>query len=267
MRAPVRFEPVTIETAPGVVLAAEVCKPVETPVGVVTFVHGFGGNKHENGLFRAIAEECVARRFTCVLYDWRGIGGSFGKFESTPLELHVEDFKRVVEWARGRFQESSGSVCALGFSLGAAVVGLALRANVSLSSAAYLSPAVRPRLAMWPRYKRDIWKRVKSQGVVEKPGSSLLLGREVLQSLRQTDLGPRAFEVGIPLLVCQGTEDARIACAQIRQLYRPRSDDFRYIELNGASHSFRPPDNHWPRIANMVSAWFAEQTTGRLKLQ
>ena len=169
------FESVTIEIEGGGILAVEVGDPsVKTPVGIVIFVHGFGGNKDETGssvLLQRNASLADLRLF----FTTGAVLGSAGEFESTPLQVHVEDFRRVVDWAGVRFQESSGSVCAVGLSLGAAVIGLALRANVPLTGAAYLSPAVRPNLVMWPRYKRDgTWHAVKTRGIVQKPGATVL---------------------------------------------------------------------------------------------
>jgi alpha-beta hydrolase superfamily lysophospholipase len=255
-----RFESMTIEAQHGARLAAILASPRNVPTrATVVFVHGFGGNKFENGLFSAIAEKCALKGFSAVFYDWRGVGDSEGEFQSTSLSQHVSDFQTVLAWARKRSQESDHPLCAVGFSLGAAVVGLALRQGASLDCVTYLSPAVRPRLTMWPRYNNERnWRSIEECGIVKKPGSTLLLTQLILEYLRDTDLGIRAFEVNTPLLVCHGTRDSRIDFSNIQTLVKARRRDaaaFKFFKVKGASHSFRPDITYWPALASQVSDW------------
>jgi pimeloyl-ACP methyl ester carboxylesterase len=257
-----RFTPVRIPTSDGLELSGEIVECVDgQSAGTIIFVHGFCGNKRENGLFHALAADCSDMGFRSVLYDWRGLSESDGDFPSTNLDDHTEDFQQVAEWTQSNLLGGSAPLLAVGFSLGAAIVGLALRRQLRLSSVAYLSPAVRPRLSMWPRYNdRRILRELEERGVVEKPDSSVLLGRPILESLRDTDLGPDAFDVPPPLLVCHGTEDTRIDCAHTRNLvaHRAQGRGFRYVEFEGASHSFRPETSCWPRLGSAITSWFAE---------
>jgi alpha-beta hydrolase superfamily lysophospholipase len=255
---PVEF--VRITAADGTDLAAEVHAPQSTR-GAIVFVHGFCGNKGENGLFHALAARCVEDGFAAVLYDWRGIADSKGDFPSSTLDDHTSDFEQVAQWTKSRFGTKLGPLHAVGFSLGAAVIGLALRRRLKLTSVAYLSPAARPRQSMWPRYSSEqLWSELATRGVVEKPGSSILLGPAILESLRDTDLGPRAFDLKVPLLVCHGTDDARIDCSHTRELVERRdsTNDFRYMEFEGASHSFRPAEASWDKLGDALTAWFGD---------
>jgi alpha-beta hydrolase superfamily lysophospholipase len=261
-----RIEQEPIIAADGTELAAEVHAPQLTHIrGAIIFVHGFCGDKGENGLFHALAARCVEKGFVAVLYDWRGLADSKGDFPSSTLHDHTSDFEQVTQWTKSRFGAKLGSLHAVGFSLGAAVVGLALRQRLKLTSVAYLSPAARPSQSMWPRYdSKQLWSELEVHGVVEKPGSSVLLGRAILESLRDTDLGPQAFDLKVPLLVCHGTDDVRIDCSHTRKLVdtrkhvaRPdKARDFRYIEFKGASHSFRPAENCWDKLGDELTAWF-----------
>ncbi len=251
------YSPIT--AADGTKLSAEVHEPrSEQTRGVVIFVHGFGGNKGENGLFHALAGRCVEDGFAAVLYDWRGIAESDGDFPSSTLEDHQADFERVLEWARSQYETSLGSLHAVGFSLGAAVIGLALRRDLNLTSVVYLSPASRPSESMWPRYE-ELWGELKTDGVVEKPGGGVLLGRPILESLRDTDLGPEAFELEVPLLVCHGTADARVDYTHTEKLAAPLDGepDFHHIPFDGASHSFRPVDM-WDKLGDDLASWIGE---------
>lgn len=249
-----------IPTTDGTELSAEVYEPQpEKTRGVIIFVHGFGGNKGENGLFHTLAGRCVEEGFAAVLYDWRGIAESGGDFPSSTLEDHKSDFERVVEWAKAEFATSLDSLHAVGFSLGAAVIGLSAQRR-KLASVVYLSPASRPGKSMWPRYE-ELWGEIEADGVIEKPGSDVLLGRPILESLRDTDLGPEAFDLEVPLLVCHGTADTRIKYTYTEELLRSRSGSefsFRHIKVDGASHSFRPADRCWDRLGDDLAEWFGE---------
>ena len=256
----------TITAADGSDLAAEVHAPTTAPYGAVIFVHGFCGNKGENGLFEALAKRCLQNGFAAVLYDWRGIADSDGDFPSSTLEDHVDDFESVVGWTTSRFGATLGAPHAVGFSLGAAVVGLALRRKVGLTSAVYLSPAARPRQSMWPRYNgAELWRELIKRGVVEKPGSSMLLGRPILESLRDTDLGTHAFKVPVPLLVCHGTADVRIGCSHSRTIaeHCAGAPGFRFVEFPGASHSFRPEAGSWEKLGAHLTSWLAQAPARR----
>lgn len=250
-------ESISIGMEDGTRLAAEVRHPRSVPNrGAILFVHGFCGEKSENGLFDKLASRCVEQGFATVLYDWRGLGDSGGNFPMSTLNDHTADFASVAQWARSRFE--TPRLHAVGFSLGAAVVGLALRRQELVTSAAYLSPASRPFQSMWPRYSGDqLWNHVREHGVVEKPGSSVLLGAPILHSLRDTDLGPQAFDLNIPLLVCHGTGDVRIDCSHSRELAQRRNGTsaFRYVEFEGASHSFRPAEQCWDRLGRVLVSW------------
>ena len=255
-----RLDAVNILARDDTRLAAEICdSPLSPASGVVVFVHGFAGSKHESGLFQTLAAYALLAGYHTVLYDWRGIGESQGTFSSTAIEAHVADFEDVTRWVQRRFPASSNGLFAVGFSLGAAVVGLALRRGTKLNGAAYVSPALRPRLSMWPRYDSDaIRHQIRERGFVEKPGSSVVLGKAILDSLRDTDLGPDALDTCVPLLVCHGTGDERIHYSHTVELvkHHGKTEGFRYRQFGGASHSFRPGDVHWQELASEIITWF-----------
>lgn len=255
-------KPIFIPVRDGVQLAAQVTRTAPTSRrGTIVFVHGFCGNRDENGLFQVLSEEAARMGFDSISYDWRGIGESDGAFSETDLDQHVADFQEVVSWARSRLGSNALPMYATGFSLGAAVVGLALRRNTHLDSIAYLSPAVRPNRSMWPRYDTpEIRHELAHRGVVTKPGGSLLLGRSMLTALRDTDLGADAFNLDMPLFVCHGTADTRIDHAHTQELVAERGGsgaDFGYWQIDGASHSFRPQESHWRMLGAALTTWFA----------
>lgn len=253
------IRPVRILLGNGSHLSALVGRPARVNVHTtgVVFVHGFAAEKTENGLFLLAADELRRRGHAVLLYDWRGLGESPGDFARTPLSVHVEDFEAAVRW----FSEDAGlapeRVVTVGFSLGAAVVLLALRRGLALGGAALWSPALRPAVSMWPRYDTaENRRRMKSTGFILKPENGVRLGPEVLMSLRTTDLGTSALDVAVPVLVCQGTEDSRIPIGITREVVERSANPRVVFEVfPGASHSFRPGEIHRPRLVTMLENW------------
>jgi uncharacterized protein len=254
-----------IAATDGTALSAEVHRPTPEKLrGAVIFVHGFGGNKGENGLFHSLAERCVEEGFAAVLYDWRGIADSEGDFSTSTLADHEADFELVADWVKDELAPDQTALHAVGFSLGAAVIGLAVRKRRrSFTSLVYLSPASRPSLSMWPRYE-ELWREAEEHGVIKKPGSEVRLGPRILESLRETDLGPEAFKLEMPLLVCHGTADSRVDYTHTKELLPPTEcgRSFEHIPFEGASHSFRmtadSTENHWDKLGSDLVTWFGE---------
>ncbi len=218
----------------GLSLAVEENSPQDNPLGWVLLVHGFAGNRSENGLFDAMAESFVKNGFVVLRYDWRGIGESEGAFANTPLATHVEDLIVLHKWIVTRYETIPSS--AVGFSLGAALLGLAH--PLSFDRLVYLSPAVRPNLSMWPRYE-SLWAATATSPVL-KEGASIYLGRPILESLRDTDLGEKAFDRDVPLLVCHGTGDTRVSHEFSQRAFEQASEHraLRFETFEGASHTF-----------------------------
>jgi hypothetical protein len=76
--------PVSIRADDGVRLAADVERSdAGASRGTIVFVHGFCGNRAENGLFRTLSRRAGEAGFDTVSYDWRGIGESDGHFPET----------------------------------------------------------------------------------------------------------------------------------------------------------------------------------------
>lgn len=220
------------------------------------FVHGFAGERTENGLFLDAAHRAVQLGYSVLMYDWRRAKVHGHELWNADLETHVSDFHNAVRWLNKKTRTSPSSVCAVGFSLGAAVVAMAVREGLRLGAAAFWSPAVRPKTTMWPRYEA-LTHQLTSHGFISKPENDVRLGREILDSLRTTDLGTSAFNLDIPLLVCHGREDNRIPITSTREVYlasQPTAP-LRYVEFVGASHSFRPGNVSRKGLTNLLFRW------------
>lgn len=258
------WESVRIRTGDGTCLSGFLGAPYQskrTAFKAVVLVHGFAAEKTENGLFTETGELLLRSGHTVLMYDWRGLGESDGDFSQTTLSEHTSDFRTVVGWLGRVCGLDSTRLCAVGFSLGAALVAQALKGGLALGASSFWSPAVRPRLSMWPRYNTpELKSELKANGFILKPDNKVRLGPGILDSLRKTDLGPTAFSLGIPLLVCHGTDDSRIPIEHTRQVFsRCKHESVTFAEFAGASHSFRPAQEQRSRLYDLFMRWLSDE--------
>ncbi len=252
-------EDILIPLRDGTILSAVLAKPRgDQPCcgRVVVMVHGFAAEKTENGLFTAALAELVTHQHWALLYDWRGVGNSKGDFTTSDLMVHARDFIEVVEWIKTRAHVGGNRVVAVGFSLGAAVIGLALKKGLKLGGIALLSPALRPKHDIYPRYSTDeSISELHAQGYILK--NDVRIGPQFLKSLREPDVSRYMKEVGIPILVCHGTEDVRIPYNVTEAMYRRGrlGEQAFFLSFDGATHSFRPEDVHRPRLYSSLCEW------------
>jgi alpha-beta hydrolase superfamily lysophospholipase len=232
----------------------------ETGFRAVILVHGFAAEKTENGLF-AEATRALLKNGYCVLaYDWRGLGDSDGDFSNSSLDTHISDFRNVLRWFSQKTKIETTQICAIAFSLGAVLVAKAVHSGDKLGGAVFWSPATRPSMHMWPRYSsREIRSKLNSHGFVIKPGTNVKLGRAILESLRDTDLGDMSFDLGLPLMICHGSSDSRIPVDSSRTSFevaaKKNINNIVYAEFVGASHSFRPEKRCRTQLLQLLAQW------------
>lgn len=224
----------------------------------VLFVHGFAADSAEGGLFTECMGTLSASGVSATAYDWRGLGRSQGNFCQSTLAQHSSDLAQLLEIVSSRaLSVGASGVHMVGFSLGCALIANVLRVQPKVSSLVYLSPALRPRASMWPRYDtlphRD---QLRRRGYFVKPGTMVKIGSRMSTDLARTDLTESAFDPGVPVLVCHGTSDARIPFSESTRLVRMNpTARIRFVQFEGASHSFRPESTYRPRLHKLIAEW------------
>lgn len=235
-------------------------------------VHGFAAEKTENGLFFELGRHLVRSGHTVVAYDWRGLGQSNGNFADTPLDGHARDFSTMLRVVR-HMVGSSQRVVPVGFSLGSAVITLALQADqphcrVPLSI--HISPAFRPSISMWPRYEQlGALHAVATHGFFEKETrlpegarGSVKLGRGILESIRETDLLHRNSRDDHRELLLHCTGDPRIPVEHSEDVFNANRSRAALFLFHGGDHSFRPAPTYRQRLFEVVDSWLKKPVTG-----
>src|SRR5262249_6444451 len=105
-------------------------------------------------------------------------------------------------------------------------------------------------------------RELMTNGFILKEDNGVRLNRPALESLRDTDLKDIGFNLGVPVLVCHGTADTRIPVqTSLDAAARSRADLVRFCLFDGASHSFRPENEHRPKLIETIVQWL--RTTNR----
>ncbi len=134
---------------------------------------------------------------------------------------------------------------------------MAIEAGLKIGGIALLSPSLRPKKEMYPRYATEhIQRELRAQGFFRK--GNVCVGGHFLESLQNTEIsGLTLRKCRMPILILHGTEDARIPYMGTRAMSRDQrlGKNLTFLAFRGASHSFRPEDTHRPRVYATICKW------------
>jgi pimeloyl-ACP methyl ester carboxylesterase len=227
--------------------------------GFIIFLHGFAGNKDENGLFKDAAGHFAASGFGSLRFDFCGHGESSGRSLELTINREIENFSSAMGFVRSKF--NPGSIYALGFSLGAYV---ALRApEPDINGFILWSPALKPCKDMYPRYSTNqIKQEIEANGCIDKSG--MRIGPKMIDDLRDCDIEPRFREINQPMLIIHGTKDERISCSTSRAFYTSYSDhmDIKFRQIANAGHSYNEKKEYREAVFSNTVGWLNSHVSG-----
>jgi len=220
------------------------------PGPLVVLVHGFCGNKDENGLFSEFAAYLADRQCNSFRFNMSGIGGSEGDFQNSSIDKQASDLDATVDFLSTRFPQSRLGV--VGFSLGAAV---ALRSNnPKVCSYSLWSPAFFPAKDMYPRYKTpEILESLAAKGYFEKSG--LKVGQTMFADLGSFSAEGTLRKIHLPIQIIHGTNDSRISYASSTLAERMLTNGHEMVKVDGADHSYKNSE-HRQYVFQRAASWF-----------
>jgi pimeloyl-ACP methyl ester carboxylesterase len=205
---------------------------------ILILVHGFAGNKEENGLFAEAEKFFSQEGFNVFRFDFEGAGMSEGDYILTSLSKQVDDLRTAIDYLESTYKPRK--VAVVGFSLGATVA--ILGNDPRIDAYAFWSPALNPSTDMFPRYNSAIIKReFRERGFLEKAG--LRVGYDIIEELKGCKLHKYIQRIDKPVILIHGTFDDKInykTTQDLKNLF-PTSK-FRLIR--GANHSYRGNSGH-----------------------
>ena len=222
----------------------------------IVFLHGFAGNKDENGLFKDAASRFAASGLSSLRFDFYGHGESAGESLELTINREMEDFKSALGFVRSRF--NPGAIYALGFSLGAYI---ALRVpQPDINGYILWSPALKPNKDMYPRYcTEQIKHELEEKGCIDKSG--LKIGPKIIEELRECDIEPRIKEINQPMLIIHGTKDERISFSTSRAFYdnKPGNLDISFRKIPNAGHSYKEKKEYREAVFSNTMGWLSSR--------
>jgi hypothetical protein len=221
---------------------------------VILLVHGFCGNKDENGLFKECSDYFGNKSLNTFRFDISGIGESEGDYRNSSLEKQASDLNAAIKILDESYPNSK--IGLVGFSLGA-TVALYCK-NQRISAYSFWSPAFFPSKDMSPRYtSEDITKQLDEKGYFDKDG--LKVGRQLLDDLKYFD-GARYLQVmTVPIQIVHGTKDPRIDFNSSKEAYELLNTDRQLELISEANHSYKNNPEHRKQVLEKSADWFLKK--------
>lgn len=230
----IQVEDTELRTVDGARLAADVYRPAIPSRGGVVVVHGFSATRRLEpvaGQARTLAES----GFTVLAYDGRGHGMSDGECTLGKLEVHD------VDAAVARLHGETDRIVTVGASMGAlAVLSQAAQATADPALAGIVLVSI-----------ASSWRSVlTARGFAAALFTRTSPGRAYMRRATGTRVAPRwesaglptiqVRQVGVPVALVHGREDAMIRSVAARELYNAASEPRRIELVEGMGHSFCP---------------------------
>jgi len=220
------------------------------PAPAVAVLHGWGGNAE---MMLPLAAPLHGAGYAVLLFDARNHGRSDGdSFSSMPR--FAEDLEHALDWLTRQPGVDAARVTALGHSVGAAAALLVASRRDSLAAAVSIAAFAHPDGMMR--------RLLASHHIPYVP-----LGWYVLRYVQRvighrfSDIAPcnTIRNVGCPVLLVHGAEDATVPVEEAESIYANRSGDHvRLLVLAGDHDSVDELDKHVDELTA-----FLDQATGR----
>ncbi|MDE1856655.1 MAG: alpha/beta hydrolase [Candidatus Micrarchaeota archaeon] len=210
--------------------------PPKRSSSMIIMVHGFYGDKDEQGLFVNAAKEFCSNGYNVLRFDCAGNGESDGRSRDITRKSERDDLISAIRYARSI---GMGRIGVLGFSLGAGVAIIAYRRGIK--AMCLWSASSRAR-RLYDRYKaskeymselreKGYFTRVRSNGTFE-------VGRAFMNECLRLALDQYIMKIKCPVLVVHGTKDGATPPSEARRLYGMLKTGKRLVLINGSGHRY-----------------------------
>lgn len=216
---------------------------------LLVLVHGFAGNKDENGLFVEAEDYFSAKGFNTFRFDLEGVGESEGDFKETTLKKQESDLESAIYHITALYPSTKIGV--VGFSLGATIA--VLNNNPKIDFYIFWSPALYPAEDMFPRYNTpEILTELQKKGYIEK--GSLKVGSGIIEDFKNCGLEEEIKKIGNPVLLVHGTKDLRINYLNTIKA-KPLFSNSSLEIIEGANHSYKENPQHRQILFDKTYEW------------
>jgi alpha-beta hydrolase superfamily lysophospholipase len=227
--------------------------PEDSTGKFVLFVHGFIGNKDENGLFTEAANRFAQKGIPSLRFDFSGHGGSDGDTRNLTLDQEVKDYRSAIDHIN--MDDRPRELIVVGFSLGATV---AIKAkDERVSQYIFWSPAFYPKIDMVPRYRNDpsIQEQIVNNGSFIKSGK--FVNGAILNELDHFELYRYINHIDRTIRIIHGTSDERIDHRRSKRFarYYSRKKNIEQHYIDGAGHSYKEKPSYRNEVYDQSVNW------------
>lgn len=245
-----RSEKLEFPGSDGVLLAARLDIPEETPRAYALFAHCFTCSKD------VLAAARISRALTdfgiaVLRFDFTGLGQSGGDFANTNFSSNIEDLVHASDFLRERF---AAPTLLIGHSLGgAAVLAVTHRVPEVRAVATIGAPADPEHVAHLLRDSRaEIEERGEAE--VQLAGRTFRIRRQFLDDIATQPQKERIRRLGAALLVMHSPNDTTVDPDNARRIYEAARHPKSFIALDGADHLLTSPADA-VFAATMLATW------------
>jgi len=222
----------------------------------VILLHGFGGDKDEQGIFIRTAEALCKEGFSVLRFDFAGSGESEGEFSQMSFSSEIEDLNSAIEFVKNKGYKKIGLV---GQSFGGAVSILGyskeIKTMVLWNPVAKMESFGNYLSSHNMNWKRDLRERGISLIYKYKRNKFLTIGRQLLDDVESLNLFSEATKISCPVLVIHGDKDSTLPWKDSQELLKFLKGQKRLEIIKGAEHAFHKPAEEKPVIKLTVN-WF-----------
>ena len=243
---------VTIKSSTGPDLAAIIDTPSSDTRLTAIFAHCFTCTKDLKAIVK-ISRRLAENGITVVRFDFRGLGGSAGKFADSNFLTNLEDLKHVADWTAANVAPAQ---LLIGHSLGGAA---AMASVMELESVAALvtlaSPSDTFHLADFLSQSNPDIDAV-GQGDVVIGGIRHTITRQMLDSMRQFDLKKSIEANNKPYLILHSPADKTVVYDHARRLLEWGSGAKKsLVTLNDCDHLFTSRPQDTKDVGDLIASW------------
>jgi uncharacterized protein len=216
----------------------------DEPKPTALLLHGCPGLEKNLDLAALLRD----RGWNSLLFHYRGCWGSAGRYD---LRTIPRDVIAAVGYLADCPHVDSSRIAVVGHSLGgwAAIVTASVEPRLR-AVAVYGAPA---RLGAGLRLDPDLVESEFSRFLAVTPEEFAAQRDEVAEQVNALEavaaIAPR------PLLVVHGTADLWVPVEQARELRARAGPSCRYVEVDGANHSF---SWHRTELRDLIAGWLSE---------
>lgn len=228
---------------------------LEYPVGPARawalFAHCFTCGKDNRAAVR-ISRRLAGAGIGVLRFDFTGLGRSEGEFGASGFAHNVKD---LVAAAEAMAADGMPPMLLVGHSLGGAAVIAAAGSLPGIRGVAAIAAPFEVDHVL-NQFDPDALARVEleGQGMVSIGGRPFAVGRELVQNLREQELGAHLATLRRPLLLLHSPVDQTVGIDNVTSLYLAAKHPKSYVSLDGADHLLTNAHDA-DFAADMIAAW------------